>query len=318
MLKITPSQKESIKKFNQMVKSGEMTFEEKDCLCGHSDFQGISQYDRYGFPQKTVMCKKCGLIMSNPRLTEKSYQLFYSTDIYRTIYEEQDYLEMAEDRLKNNYGFHLYEDIAPVLKENKKIDILEFGCGGGWNLMHFAKKGHRVTGYDYSPGLTKVGRNFGLDLRQGTIKDIEGEYDLIILNHVMEHFTDLINSMKTISKHLKPDGLMYIGVPNIDNYDLGQLQNAHVYYFTPRTLKFFMNRCGLNAIKMDAAEEIHMYGIFNLDHNDLNDFTLESEPKRIIKTIRRAQMKERIGRFLEKIGIKNFIKTALRKLSPKR
>jgi hypothetical protein len=131
MINTTQSQKESIKKFNQMVDRGEMTYEEKDCICGHSNFQSVSQYDRYGFPQRTVMCKKCGLILSNPRLTGKSYQLFYSSDIYRTIYEGQDYLEMAERRLKNNHGLHLFEDIALVLIENKKIDILEFGCGGG-------------------------------------------------------------------------------------------------------------------------------------------------------------------------------------------
>jgi 2-polyprenyl-3-methyl-5-hydroxy-6-metoxy-1,4-benzoquinol methylase len=184
--------------------------------------------------------------------------------------------------------------------------------------MHFSKAGHRVTGYDYSPNLTKAGRAYGLDLRQGTIKDIEGKYDLIILNHVMEHFTDLFGSMKTLTNHLKPGGFMYIGVPNIDNYDLGQLQNAHVYYFTPRTFKFFMSRCGLRAIKMGAAEEIHMYGIFQLDHKDFNDFTLESEPKRIMKIIRRAQVKKSIGNILEKIGIKNFIKSALRKFSPRR
>ncbi|MBN4079730.1 methyltransferase domain-containing protein [bacterium AH-315-C08] len=52
------------------------------------------------------------------------------------------------------------------------------GCGGGWNLIHFSKAGYNVVGYDYSPNLTQVGRTYGLDLREGTIQDIEGEYDI--------------------------------------------------------------------------------------------------------------------------------------------
>ena len=94
----TISQKEFIKKFNQMLDKGDMSFEEMDCLCGYANFLEIAKYDRFGFPQRNVVCEKCGLMMSNPRLTDNSYKLFYSTDIYRTIYQGQDYLELAKDR----------------------------------------------------------------------------------------------------------------------------------------------------------------------------------------------------------------------------
>jgi SAM-dependent methyltransferase len=267
---ITQVQKESINKLNQMIENGDLSFQEIDCLCGHSDYINIAEKDRYGLQQCVVVCKKCGLIISNPHMTDKSYQYFYSSDIYRMIYQFGDFMKLAKDKLNSGSGKFIFDDLSHIIKKNKNANILEFGCGGGWNLMHFFKAGHKVVGYDYSPKLTQIGRTYGLDLREGTISDIEGSYDIIIVNHVIEHFTDLLGSMKAIIEHLKPGGLMYIGVPNIDNYSLQQLQNAHVYYFTPQTFKFFMSRCGLRNIKFGPAQKIHMYGIFELSAQDLD------------------------------------------------
>jgi hypothetical protein len=156
---ITQVQKESIHKINQMVEKGDLSFQEIDCLCGHSENVNISKKDPYGLQQCVVVCKKCGLVMSNPHLTDKSYQHFYSTDIYRMIYEFGDFLEIAEDKLNSGYGKFIFDDLSPLLRERENVKILEYGCGGGWNLIHFSKAGYKVVGYDYSPKLTQIGRN---------------------------------------------------------------------------------------------------------------------------------------------------------------
>ncbi len=235
--------------------------------------------------------------------------------MYRILYEYEDYLEAADHKLNSDYGKFIFEDLSPMLKERGNLNILEFGCGGGWNLIHFSKAGYNVVGCDYSPNLTRSGRTYGLDLREGTIQDIEGEYDIIMINHVIEHFTDLLGSMKSIIKHLKPDGFLYIGVPNIDNYGLGQLQNAHIYYFSPRTFEYYMNRCGLRIIQYGVAQNFHMYGIFEVGTPSSDITILENEPKIIIKMIRKAQLKQAIGRVLDKMGIKELLKSALKKNS---
>jgi len=310
--KFTQTQKDSIAKFNQLVESGSLSFEEKDCPCGHSEFREISKIERHGLRQRTVLCKNCGLMMSNPCLTNESFQFFYSTDIYRTLYEQPNYVELAKTLLSNNHCKYLFNDLSPLLKGNTNLNVLEFGCGGGWNLIHFSKAGYKVVGYDYSPNLTSVGRTYGLDLREGTIGDIVGEYDVIIMNHVIEHFTDLLGSMRAIIKHLKPGGIIYAGVPNMDNYGFEQLQNAHVYYFTPQTFKFYMGCCGLKSIKFGPAQEIHMYGVFELGGQAPNIFTLKSESKRLWRITRRAQIKERLGKILDKMGLKKLIKSWLK------
>jgi hypothetical protein len=79
--------------------------------------------------------------MSNPHLTDESCQYFYSTDMYRMLYQYEDYLETADDKLNSDYGKFIFEDLSPILKGRKNLNILEFGCGGGWNLIHFVKAG---------------------------------------------------------------------------------------------------------------------------------------------------------------------------------
>jgi SAM-dependent methyltransferase len=175
--KYSQIQKETINKFNKLIEQGDLSFQGVDCLCGYSDFLKIAEQDRYGLKQRVVVCKKCGLIMSNPHLTDESCQYFYSTDMYRMLYQYEDYLKTADHKLNNDYGKFIFEDLSPMLKDREDLNILEIGCGGGWNLIHFAKAGYsNVVGYDYSPKLTQAGRTYGLDLRQGTIQDIEGEY----------------------------------------------------------------------------------------------------------------------------------------------
>jgi SAM-dependent methyltransferase len=159
-----------------------------------------------------------------------------------------------------------------------------------------------------------LGRKFGLDLRVGSLSDIEGQYDLIILNHVIEHFTDFYGNMGTLIRHLNPGGRLYISVPNIDNYGLGQLQNAHIFYFSPRTFQHYMNRCGLSLLRYGSAQTIHMYGIFRPDPGVEQHVELGSEFERIMTIIRKAKTRQKVGDVLQFLGIKEPLKKLWGKL----
>ncbi|MEI6613505.1 MAG: methyltransferase domain-containing protein, partial [Chrysiogenales bacterium] len=83
--------------------------------------------------------------------------------------------------------------LAPIIKDKKHFEIMEFGCAAGWNLIPFFNEGYHVTGYDYSPSLVEFGRSRGLNLFTGSFQEIIGEYDVIILSHVIEHFTNFFS-----------------------------------------------------------------------------------------------------------------------------
>jgi len=304
-------QQSAIKKFNQRVHDGLISFQEKTCLCNTNDFDTIFQFDRYGLWHPVVICKNCGLIQSNPQLSDEEYKRFYSSNDYKSLYEGENFLETSKSRYKESN--HIFDTLLPVMKEYNLNTILEFGCGGGWNLYPFYKKGYTVTGYDYSFDMIKLGRSYGLNLRQGSFTEIHStndKYDVIILNHVIEHFTDFINNMESIIQHLSANGIVYIGVPNMDNFGKGQLQNAHTYYFSPRTFNHYMKICGLEVLKFGSAQKIHMYGIFKLNTMDLiKKSQLSHEYTFMKQKIVKSNLRSIFVSLLEKIGIKKAVKS---------
>ena len=315
---INHEQKKEVKGFNEKIFQGSYAVERVSCLCGSRSYYRISSYDWYGLWHPVVICKKCGLIYANVRLTEYAYAEFYSTDEYRRIYEGSDYLEDARKRFDSGYGKHIFDEINPIAKEKGLKTVLEFGCAGGWNLIHFLENDYQVAGYDYSQALVKYGKSRGLSLISGSLQDLKGKYDVIIVNHVIEHFTDFLGSMRKLISHLNKEGLLYIAVPDMDNCSFGQLQNAHTYYFTARTLKYYLSLCGLKEIKFGIAEGIHMYGVFALSSRPMQSQSYTNkEFSRMIKKIYFAKLKSNMNCILNILGIGVSVRKLYRNIAKK-
>jgi SAM-dependent methyltransferase len=133
----------------------------------------------------------------------------------------------------------------------KDSTVVELGCGGGWNLLPFLKKGIRHIGYDYDRLMIEFGREqYGLNLREGGLETAQADHagaDFVIISHVLEHINNPITFMKGVSTILKEGGLVRITVPCLDclgyfggsgiGFRLGMaLQNAHTYTFSEKTL----------------------------------------------------------------------------------
>ena len=121
IIPLNSSQQEALNEFNQ----NEWSYEQYDCDCGahYDELITIAEKDRYGLHVETKICPKCGLVMTNPRMTQKSYDKFYDT-IYRKLYlgkkqgtEEYyipqlmrgkniyDYLQQHEIKMNNGGGY---------------------------------------------------------------------------------------------------------------------------------------------------------------------------------------------------------------------
>jgi 2-polyprenyl-3-methyl-5-hydroxy-6-metoxy-1,4-benzoquinol methylase len=201
------------------------------------------------------------------------------------------------------------------MNELRLNTILDFGCGGGWYLLPFYKNGYAVTGYDYSYNLVKLGRSYGLNLREGSFAEVSAtndKYDVIILNHVVEHFSDFFNNMTSILQHLNTNGILYASVPNIDNLAKAQFQNVHNYYFSPRTFNYYMKMCGMEVLEFGSAQTIHMYGVYKLTTiASIEKNQLSSEYDILRPKIAKSKLKSTIVSFLEKIGIKKPVKSLI-------
>lgn len=180
VLKLTNPQQEIVKTYNKNIAEGIIAIENTFCLCNSEDFVKIADFDRYGFWHPVKVCKKCGLMMHNPHPTADFYRDFYESDAYRIIYEQVNFINEAPNHFKSGKGSQIAQALLPFLKERSLSTILEIGCAGGWNLAHFSRNGYQVVGYDFGPTLVEFGKTLGLDLRLGSLQDVEGKYDVII------------------------------------------------------------------------------------------------------------------------------------------
>jgi 2-polyprenyl-3-methyl-5-hydroxy-6-metoxy-1,4-benzoquinol methylase len=243
------------------IESGEYMFGSIKCpICGKNDFETLAMKDRYGLYNPVAICRSCGLIQSNPRMTQTSFYAFYVHE-YRNLYHsgKNEAIDIFNDEYKR--GLMIYEylkDLNLFDKELKNKFVFEIGCGAGGILKAFRDMGFKVAGIDIDKKLLLFGKiEQGLDLKDGTLHEASFHKtpDLIILSHTLEHILDPIKDLSVLHKIIKMKSLIYIEVPGVrylrrGNYDfLDTLQNAHLYYFTLTSLKNLLINNGFSFVK---------------------------------------------------------------------
>ena len=255
-------QSKKIIEFQNKLKNNHFKFIENPCVCGVREKSILlSSRDKFGLRVFNYLCTNCGIIRQDPILDNDSIVKFYSK-YYREIYEGDIHTNNFEKIFNSQYhsGKKIYKTISKcLLKENLQINnykkVLEIGCGPGGILKYFNDMGHDVLGLDYDNNYSSEikKKNINFENRDFLEDNFNDKYDLIILSHVIEHFTDLDKIINKLKKLLNPNGVLYILTPGVLNFEkygflnlvnqfkrtlfLFYLQNAHIYYFSLNSLK---------------------------------------------------------------------------------
>jgi 2-polyprenyl-3-methyl-5-hydroxy-6-metoxy-1,4-benzoquinol methylase len=134
-------------------------------------------------------------------------------------------------------------------------------------LVAFREAGAKVAGTDYSPKLVALANEHGIEMQAGGLDVVTGTWDVIILSHVLEHFSDPLGVLRKLSTRLNKLGVLYVEVPNILHFNIGQLQSAHTYYFSPATLLQHCSNAGLTNLSHSAPRRNHQYAVFQRRQN---------------------------------------------------
>lgn len=323
--KLNDIQKKAKQSVEEKIINGEYKFEKHICECGAGEesFVVLAEKDRYGLDVRTVICRNCGLLMTNPRMTQSSYNLFYDCE-YRQLYMGIESAENLDDRFfekKKATGREIMEFVESAQMSNIH-NVLEIGCSAGGILESFKEKGYTVKGIDLGGEYVEYGKRRGLDLEQCSSTELlerNTKYDLIILNHVFEHFLDIQKELDTIRQLLNKDGALYVAVPGVFNINkptgyegdfLSFLQNAHVYHFTLHSLQKVMARYGWEMIK--GNETIQSLFCINSDVevDKNNDYSI------IMRKLKRMELFRPITELVMKI--RRYYISVFRMLSNKR
>ena len=104
----------------------------------------------------------------------------------------------------------------------KDIKILDIGCGGGLLSEPMCRLGAKVTGIDASDKNIKVAKlhskknNLQIDYFCSSPEkfNVEDKFDVILNMEIVEHVEDVNFFLKSCSKLLKKDGIMFVATLN--------------------------------------------------------------------------------------------------------
>jgi len=221
------------------------------CLCGSAE---VTIY-LHGPGWRLLRCS-CGLIRT---ADFADHALSYDDDSYfvarnRYVQQWDMFTEIFEE---------LLDKIIPFKADGTLLDV---GAGVGTLVAAASGRGFAARGVEVSPWAGRFAREEkGLDVRTGLLEEAgfaDNYFDVIIINHVLEHVPQPAEIIAEISRILKPDGLLVIGVPNSDSI-MAHLKGAkwaslrpseHIWHFTPATLKRLLQQGGFRELYFESRE----------------------------------------------------------------
>jgi 2-polyprenyl-3-methyl-5-hydroxy-6-metoxy-1,4-benzoquinol methylase len=252
---VRPSRDYHIGRVKRKLATGTYQTEPVACFCGSTSAQLVTDKDRYGFEHPMWMCKACGILYANPRMTEATYAEFYAQE-YRAIYDTPEDT-LAHQQARGEQRSMALRDYLQEEYQVRPAVVFDIGCNAGAWLQTFQEAGAEVHGVDYGPERVALGQSNGLPIEVGSIEALEVlgmQADLIIMNHVLEHATNLEETLRRVRGLLRDDGMLYVALPGLFLAELdGLFQNAHPWQFTAETLTYVMECCGFEEVRADQS-----------------------------------------------------------------
>ncbi|MDI6806453.1 MAG: class I SAM-dependent methyltransferase [Candidatus Aenigmarchaeota archaeon] len=231
-------------------------------LCGSNNYVLIDSHknDKYFPPDvevKTVVCKNCSLVYRNPQPTKRELFDFYSHS-YRKDLPTKKYI--TSSNIINKERLEWFNSHVKL----RCGKILDVGCSTG-NFLNLCKsKGWETYGIEPTIEYAKFGREkYKLNIQSRFLEDARFQksfFDVITLFQVLEHSRNPTKVLLQLKNWLKPNGLIYITVPNIlkpDKIELAKyFAGPHLFFFSPNTLSLLFKKTGFEIV---ALEEIKYY-----------------------------------------------------------
>lgn len=228
----------------------------------------VSETDRHGKPLRTVINMETGLVRNDPIPDDETLAKFYSED-YRTSYK-------GAEKPRRRQILRNFRRVAAHVSQFRDVlepaqTVLDVGAGSGEFTFLMAEMGKSVIGIEPNAGYAAYCRDdLGLDVRTAHLAPElfdAASFDLIRLNHVLEHLNDPVGYLEMMAGWLAPGGLLYVEVPNIETYAREKSRGnmfhfGHIFNFNPWTLRTAAELAGLEETPETAARSANTTGVF--------------------------------------------------------
>ena len=208
-------------------------------------------------------CQDCALVFVNPMPSARDLAALYPDDYY--AYQPPRLPHPLKEAVKAILGLRKRTLLPHFARPGTMLDV---GCGSGQYMLEMKARGWEVYGAELSQAAASAGRSAGLDIRSGEIMHAgfaDAMFDFVRSNHSLEHIPNPVPVLSEIRRILKPDGKLFIGVPNINGamaklfgrYWWYMCLPVHTYSYNPRNLSRLLAQ---NGFRVECVRYYSDYG----------------------------------------------------------
>lgn len=221
-------------------------------MCGKQEYRKL--YTVGG--KDIVECKGCGLVRTSD---------FEEPD-YGQYHREFDYAEF-EKHFRNIYEKRFA--ISGCFSE-KTGRVLEIGASRGIMLDIFRERGWETWGVEPSAKSANEARRRGHKILTKIFEEAElpnNYFEVVVLNHTLEHMENPVEVMKKVRMVLKNKGVVLVDVPNygaLSRAVLGKrwpyfLPEEHRWHFDKNSLGKVFEKAGLRVVHWESRSGLFEY-----------------------------------------------------------
>lgn len=230
------------------------------------------------------ICRECQIIWLNPRPMkediEKLYKNYHTHGAINKTNKTGIKEEIKKKILNDKFGYQvpyslpiwfgglltritLIQDMVGaqimMLDNKRKGRLLDVGAGNGIFMQQIRDLGWDVIGVEQDQiAATLAEEEFGLKVLSGSFDDLLLEtesFDVITMDHVIEHLPDPIKSLRKAYHLLKPGGFIALMTPNLESYGHVKFKGTWLHLDPPRHFYLF-SRNSLIKLVNDAGFSI--------------------------------------------------------------
>ena len=200
-----------------------------------------------------MRCPGCSLVWIKDPPTPEKMHLHY-TDAYHKL------ISAAGNDAQFRWGFR--KDAVNQYKRSGAL--LDMGCSSGAFLEFMRSGTWELYGIEMSDDCAKTAEaRSGAHVFVGNILDAQfppESFDVITCFDVLEHLYEPRRVMARVSEWLKPGGVFYVLVPNVDSaeervfgsYWHGLELPRHLFHYSPTSLRLLAESAGLRELSLET------------------------------------------------------------------
>lgn len=218
-------------------------------------------------------CASCKLRWLNPRPNAEGYERLYSDALYfgGRGASPTGYTALAAGRI--DYFRARIRSAAEIAATGAPLAILDYGAATGEFVRAARDEGHECTGIELSTDARATAETAnGVTLLPACAAENIGvmQFDVVHMNHVLEHMPDPLSHLRWCHRVLRPRGLLVLEVPQQFDNDLDRLRRGlgvggrqkrfdayslhHTYFFSPYAMKVMLERSEFETLRLTTFD----------------------------------------------------------------